>query len=646
MSKILILSTNTEITGDLINLLSGVGYEAISVETEKGAVKYGNEFSPDIAIIDTSVPSLNVASVCRSLKLQNETNDTQIILLTSKESPSEEILVGADGYITKPFNENILIATVNAHLRIKKLLDILYTNNSELAKSLYQLNVLYSISSQLAGTLDKTKLVTIMNTGLDRGLNFSLCHALIMNRPEDATLIITSKYPITDKLEDALKLRAMLAYKSLFEDNKLPFELSMDNITVEKHVKEDEGEGILDLNILVWDRMFLPISTSDRFFGTVEVIRQNQFSGEDSTCFQTIIKQVALPLESAILYEEIQKTNIKLEKLEKLKSEFISIVSHELRTPLTSIKNSLEMILSGRMGEITSVQDNFLNLAKRNVDRLSGIINDLLDLSKIEAGKMEYRFEPLNILEPVKFAISTFESLAEKKNIKLSLVSKRDDYKIYGDSNRIEQVMNNLVSNAVKFTPNNGKISINIEEVDSNIKIIVEDTGIGIKKEDLPKVFDKFQQIESSLSREVGGTGLGLPIAKQLIEAHRGQLWVESEYNKGSKFSLSIPSLRQNNIFLLELDNFMQKAKYNHSGFALILLEGENLSEENIKNLFGENFGKIFTENNRIQIILPDYDKEKITKAINGLNLKAGFSIYPDDGITSEELLDFAEKGR
>ena len=568
MSKILILSRDLNINKDLIGLLSGVGYEAISVETEKEAIKAAGEFSPDIAIIDTSIVDINIVSTCRSLKLQNETNDIQIVLLTSKDSDSQEVLVGADGYITKPFNENILIATVNAHLRIKKLLDILYTNNSELAKSLYQLNVLYNTSSQLAGTLDKTKLINIMNTGLDKSLNSSLCHALIMNEPQDATLIINSMYPITEALEEALKLRAMLSYKSLFENNKLPFELSIGDITVEKHIKEQDG--LFDLNILNWDCMFSPISTADKFFGTVEIIRKNEFSGEDSTCFQTVVKQVSLPLESALLYEEIQKTNIKLEKLEKLKSEFISIVSHELRTPLTSIKNSLEMMLSGRMGEITNIQDNFLNLAKRNVDRLAGIINDLLDLSKIEAGKMEYRFEPLNILEPVKFVMSTFENLAEKKHIQLFINSAKDEFNIYGDSSRIEQILTNLVSNAIKFTPNNGKIAVNIEEInaasidttvfyndssliDSNyelnseqdyVKITVEDTGIGIKTENIPKVFDKFQQIESSLSREVGGTGLGLPIAMQLIEAHKGKIWLESEFEKGSKFSFIIPLMQ------------------------------------------------------------------------------------------------------
>jgi signal transduction histidine kinase/CheY-like chemotaxis protein len=681
VSKILILTKNQDIQCDLTNLLSGVGYEAVSVETEKDAIKTASNFAPDIAIIDTSITDLNITSICRSLKLQNETNDTQIILLTSKDSPSQEVLVGADGYITKPFNENILIATVNAHLRIKKLLDILYTNNSELAKSLYQLNVLYNISSQLAGTLDKTKLINIMNTGLDKSLNALLSHALIMNEPEDATLIINSQYPITETLENALKLRAMLAYKSLFDDNKLPFELSMDNIRVEKHVKEQDGE--LDLSILTWDRMFSPISTADKFFGTVEIIRKNEFSGEDSTCFQTVVKQVALPLESALLYEEIQKTNIKLEKLEKLKSEFISIVSHELRTPLTSIKNSLEMMLSGRMGEVTDVQENFLALAKRNVDRLSGIINDLLDLSKIEAGKMEYRFEPLNILEPVKFVISTFENLAEKKNIKLALIADKEEFITYGDCSRLEQVLNNLVSNAIKFTPNSGKININIEEVppdflsdemlfsysslihakyepflaESYIKVSVEDTGIGIKTEDIPKVFDKFQQIESSLSREVGGTGLGLPIAMQLIEAHRGIIWLESEFEKGSKFSFIIPVIMKNNTFLFELDNYLQKAKYNHSEFSLIITEEENCNSEksvlNFAKSLKKEYIKVFSEDNKTKIILPDSGEEKLLKLVgsiekhaveNNLKIKTGFSTYPKDAITSEELVDFAQK--
>ncbi|MCK7470107.1 MAG: hypothetical protein MZU95_04355 [Desulfomicrobium escambiense] len=130
---------------------------------------------------------------------------------------------------------------------------------------MYQLNVLYSTSSQLAGTLDKTKLINIMNTGLEKSLNFSICSALVINNPEDATLIINSLFAITERLEHALKLRAIIGYKSLFEDKKLPFELSINNVKVEKYAKNTQEE--YDLNVLEFDSLFSPISTSDKFFG-------------------------------------------------------------------------------------------------------------------------------------------------------------------------------------------------------------------------------------------------------------------------------------------------------------------------------------------------------------------------------------------
>jgi len=682
MSKILIICEKSDTDQSIANLFNEVGYEAKYAFNEEEALLITEEFLPDIALIDSINTTINVSSVCKKLKLQNQANDIQIILLISNESSSEDVLVGADGYITKPFSDSILIATVNAHLRIKKLLDILYTNNSELAKSLYQLNVLYNTSSQLAGTLDKTKLIDIMNIGLEKSLNFSLCLALVTNDPEDATLIINSAYPISDRLEQALKLRAMVGYKSLFEDKKLPFELSMNNIKVKKHYKEENGK--FDLGMLNFDTLFSPISTSDKFFGTVEILRENDFSGEDSTCFQTVVKQVSLPLESAILYEEIKKTNIKLEKLEKLKSEFISIVSHELRTPLTSIKNSLDIMLSGKTGDITKIQDNFLNIAKRNVDRLSGIINDLLDLSKIEAGKMDFRFEPLNIAEPIEFVKSTFENLAEKKSIILTMKIASDLPQIYGDINRIEQVLSNLISNAVKFTSENGEITISAKKINASsintqlfdtfsgkklplkgdyVKISVKDTGIGIKESDIPKVFDKFQQIESSLSREVGGTGLGLPIAKQLIEAHRGAIWLESELKKGSKFSFILPVMMHYNTFILELDNELQHSKFNHSGLALICLEEigsgsiiKDISSEKINKIKNFDRCKFFVQDGKMQIVMPNSNKTDAQKLIDSFkeqilqseyaleNLQIGISVYPEDAITSDELIEYAER--
>lgn len=669
ISKILVLTDIESSRDNIYALLKNVGYETFVVHDEQDAIDLTNKITPDIAIVDTACPNLNVSTICRKIKLQSQTNDIQVILLTSNDSAQEELMVGADGYITKPFNSNILLATVNAHLRIKKLLDILYTNNSELAKSLFQLNVLYDTSSQLAGTLDKSKLINIMNTGFEKSLNYSLCCAFIINDVENATLMINSYYPPAEELVHALKLRAMLGYKNLFEDKKLPFDVSINNIEVEIKTKSDDGS--LGLKALDFDGLFAPINTSDRFFGTVEILREEVFTGEDTTCFQTVVKQVSPPLESAILYEEIKQTNIKLEKLEKMKSEFISIVSHELRTPLTAVKNSLDIMLSGKTGEITSIQNNFLNMAKRNLDRLSGIINDLLDLSKIEAGKMEFRFENFCVAEPIDFVKNTFISLAEKKNIKLKTVFSNNLPRAYGDLRKIEQVLTNLVSNAVKFTHENGEVCIKADLVKATsldkskifrygsaleslsvsfnegqyIKISVEDNGIGIEETDIPKVFDKFQQIESTLSRDIGGTGLGLPIAKQLVEAHRGYMWLESQPGKGSEFSFLIPLFDSKERFLLDLDRFIYSSKYNHQSFSLIVVEGNVLNPDIIE---GDSY-KSFSDNFYSYIAVSNSSKKNINDITDDLrrkisldSRKIGYSFYPEDAIASEELLELA----
>ena len=214
--------------------------------------------------------------------------------------------------------------------------------------------------------------------------------------------------------------------------------------------------------------MFAPISLGENFFGCIEIFKETSFTSEDATCFQTIAQQVSLPLKSATLYQEIIETNAKLERLERLKSEFISIVSHELRTPLTSIKNSLDILMSGRCGEITPASEKFLAMAMRNVQRLSGIINDLLDLSKIEAGKMDFHFAPTNINTVINYVKSALSEVAKTKGLNLVTEEYQKIPDITADSRRLEQVLTNLVSNAIKFTPEGKTITISSRLVNAD----------------------------------------------------------------------------------------------------------------------------------------------------------------------------------
>ena len=333
--------------------------------------------------------------------------------------------------------------------------------------------------------------------------------------------------------------------------------------------------------------------------------------------------------------------------------------------------------------------DKFLNMAKRNVTRLSGIINDLLDLSKVEAGKMDFKFEKANINTPVEFIKNTFENVAKEKNIELILEKDQDTYLTYFDNQRIEQVMSNLISNAIKFTNENGNIVVKVEDIkladvdktkllgyenpvfyENYIKISVKDSGIGIAEEDQKKVFDQFQQIENSLNRKNGGTGLGLPIAKQLIEAHKGFIWVESEINRGTTFSFIIPILSEKEKFIIDLDKEINKAKTCNQSLLLVLIKEESESCEFLKDM---QEGKIsiirktantkeayFSENNAnyLAVMIPEADKfaqsfieKKIESTISSseqqtvkYDILYSSATFPEGGTDAKELFETVEK--
>lgn len=554
MIKILLISENqTEITR-FQNIFKKNSYSFEVMSDESLITDFISVDTPDIIIIDSQAP--NIKNINKKIKSTCE--NTIVIFSLATNNIEKDLIKFANAFITSDMSEELISSTISVNLRMKNSLEMLSNSNKDLADSLYRLNALYGTSSQFAGTLDKAKLIKYMVEGMDKALSFSLTCTLSLCTEEEPVLILNSLYELSDELITAIKLRTILNYNSIFEGKKAPFKLDIDTLKVEKHIKYPASR--FTFTLFQYDNMFSQISLGDNIFGCIEIFKETSFTPEDATCFQTIAQQVALPLKSATLYQELIETNQKLERLERLKSEFISIVSHELRTPLTSIKNSLDILMSGRCGEITPATEKFLNMAMRNVQRLSGIINDLLDLSKIEAGKMDFHFAPTDINTVISYVKSALSEVAKSKGLKL-ITNEADNLpEILADSQRLEQVLTNLVSNAIKFTPDGKSITIssrvvkaddikineNFKDIIKNltgdyIEVSVEDEGIGIESKNLLHAFDKFAQIENSLSRKAGGTGLGLPIAKQLLDAHKGAIWCDSELNKGSKFYFVIP---------------------------------------------------------------------------------------------------------
>lgn len=295
-----------------------------------------------------------------------------------------------------------------------------------------------------------------------------------------------------------------------------------------------------------------PIILLDEVIGVISVVRmksdKKNFTKNDLQVLWLFAGEAAKAITNARFYEEMEKrveektieleqANVRLKELDRLKSAFLATVSHELRTPLTSLKSYAEILLSQEVDKETTVE--FLGIIDREVKRLSRLVDNLLDISTIEAGRFGLNLGKINIKRVIDDSISALQPKALEKGIKISSETK-DLPRVLADSERLFQVMENLLDNAVKFTHRAGQVRIKAYEEDGSIKVSLSDTGVGIKVQDLERIFDRFYQSGTEKERSKG-IGLGLPICKEIITRHKGRIWVESEIGKGSTFYFTIP---------------------------------------------------------------------------------------------------------
>ena len=233
----------------------------------------------------------------------------------------------------------------------------------------------------------------------------------------------------------------------------------------------------------------------------------------------------------------------RLKELEKIRQDFVANVSHELRTPLTTIKGYAETLLEGALKEEVAFQ--FVQVIKRQSDRLAKIVDDLLTLSKIEMKEFQLKMEPLSLPELVEDVLNFIQETAEKKKISISSEIP-SPLMVIGDRDYLEQILINLIDNAIKYGREGGKITVSaIQKNQSEIEVSVRDNGIGIPREDLPRIFERFYRVDKGRSQEMGGTGLGLSIVKHLVQVHGGRTWAESQQGKGSTFYFTLPAYRK-----------------------------------------------------------------------------------------------------
>jgi len=352
---------------------------------------------------------------------------------------------------------------------------------------------------------------------------------------------------------------------------------------------------------------------------------RNHFKQKERLEFQKLLSRYKLLSGSASHLKEenkrIEKKLAALKEIDKTKSELVALVSHELRAPLSIIKEALMLISDKTAGPINNKQKNLLTKGAQNVERLRRTIEDLLDVARIEKGTLHLYYSLINLNDLIADSSRFFKRSAKERGVRLSYHLPKEQINIFIDPQRMNQVISNLINNAIKFTGKNGQIKIEAKILEDKVRVGIIDTGIGIAKQDLPGIFKKFVQVSKTADSEKKGLGLGLSIAKDLVERHGGEIWVESKLGEGSSFYFTVPkfytakALDKN--VRKRINDLLEKSATSY----LVNLSIINFKE--FKNRFKASPRKLFKdlriiiktifhelglpEKNRPQIILEDY---------------------------------------
>lgn len=391
-------------------------------------------------------------------------------------------------------------------------------------------------SQEIAGELQVDALLGVVVEQIVSVFNVDAADVIIQNR-QTRIYTVQAAHNLSPAMVERQQLTSDALRSMLSNDAASIISTPADTQVAPKHLLETEGIQVI---------FSVPLLRGDILFGVLNLYSQEEriFSENEQDLAELLGRQIAISLDNASLFEMLEERARQLAEVNRLKNEFLANVSHELRTPMNSIIGFTDTILMGIYGPLNETQEDRLNKVKRNALNLLTLIDDLLDLSKIEAGQMTFQMEQANISVELHEVCSTFEPQITEKDLVLYKHFPDELPNVNVDRQRLRQVIINLVSNAVKFT-NEGSITVEASRSEYEKKPVVHmrisDTGIGIDQEDIHVIFDEFRQVDGSSTRQYEGTGLGLAICRKLIDLMDGDIWVESELGVGSTFHVVLP---------------------------------------------------------------------------------------------------------
>jgi two-component system phosphate regulon sensor histidine kinase PhoR len=487
--QILVIDDEQIMREGCTRILTKDGWSVIAVDNgAKGLEEIKSRSEKiDIILLDLMMPGMSGMEVLDHIRIIDP--NLLVIVITgyaTVESAVEAMKKGAYDFIPKPFTPDQLRIVVRRALERRTLQKEAEFLRREREKSLQDI------------ATEKSKIKTIINCMGDGVLVSDGENRIVLTNPAAARMLKKPEAALLGKL---------------LNQCDIPSELS-------KIMEES-------------------LKTKDQSYASVS---QELTIGESKETFlrahtAPVKNDLGETMGSVTVLQDISH----LKELDKMKSEFIAMVTHELRAPIAAVEQQLNVILGKMAGDLTEKQEQLLSRAKERTGGLLTLIKDLLDLSKIEAGKMVQYKEPLPLKEVIQRVVDLMKTEAEAKKIDLQFSASPDVPLIHADRDSMEGIFTNLISNGIKYTPEGGRVWVTLSEENGLVKATVSDTGMGIQKEDLSRIFDRFYRVKSTETRQIVGTGLGLSIVRSIVDAHLGSISVESEPGKGTTFTVCFP---------------------------------------------------------------------------------------------------------
>jgi len=535
--RILIVDDEIETRDVCKRFLSKKGYSVKFAEDGRVALEMVRDNYFQVVLADLKMPGIDGLTLLKQIK--EERPRTEVIIITGYASINTAVKamrIGAYDYIVKPFDINELTLVISRCLEKQKL--------ASKVGELKEVVALYEVSKAMRSVMALEKLLkTILRLA---------CETMA---GDGGVLMLFDRNgkELFPQVRIGLKKKWLGTVKKEIEKRIPEWMKGKNSPLLFRNRVGDSSEGRKDKKFKSSiSGIVVPLRIKGKVFGVISVnnFKRNgeKFTGESAKLLTIFATNASLALENAKVYErleqkkkDLEKANERLRELDKLKSKFVFSVSGELRRPLTAVQGAIDLLAAKLPKEIINEKDRLIEIARNNTNRMGKLIEELLDFSRIEASTMKLKMRKVSLSEVVSEAVIESKTLLDKKEISLQTFLPQDPAEVFGDFYRLRQVIANLLKNAVNFTPRRGKVAIRVEDREKEVRVAVEDTGMGITSKNQSKVFEKFYQVNNSWIRNMGGFGLGLSIAKAIVEAHGGRIWAKSRPGKGSKLTFAIP---------------------------------------------------------------------------------------------------------